>query len=123
MTGDGDEAFPRNTQNSAKGKSYCWRSKGTDGGFAEPILPKKVEKEGSGRTIEGMDQQDGAGRAWRGNCGAGKWVTRPHAPARETQFAKEDRRVGDCLPTGFPPTGRSASCASESKVVGRRRAC
>ena len=31
--------------------------------------------------------------------------------------------VGDCLPTGFPPTIRSATCASESKVSGWRRAC
>ena len=33
------------------------------------------------------------------------------------------RHVGDCLSTGFPLTGRSASCASESEVAGWRRAC
>ena len=27
-------------------------------------MGKKVDKEGSGRTVGGMDQQDGAGRAW-----------------------------------------------------------
>ena len=90
MTGDGDEAFPRHTQNLAKGKSYCWMSKGTDGGAAEPKLLKNV-KEGSGRTVGGMDQQDGAGRAWRWNHGVGKWVTRPHAPVCETQSVGEDR--------------------------------
>ena len=65
MTGDGDEAFPRHTQNSAKGKSCYWRSKGTDAGAAKPKLPKKVEKEGLGRTAGGMDQKDSVGRAWR----------------------------------------------------------
>ena len=59
MIGDEDEAFPMHTQDSAKGKSCCWRSKGIDGGAAESKLPKKVEKEGSGRTVRGMDQQDG----------------------------------------------------------------
>ena len=56
MIGDKDEAFPRHTQDSAKGKSYCWRSKGTDGGAVEPKLPKKVENESSRRTARGMDQ-------------------------------------------------------------------
>ena len=31
--------------------------------------------------------------------------------------------MGDCLSAGFPLTCRSASCASESEVVGRRSAC
>ena len=48
MTGDEDEAFLRHTQDLAKGKSCCWRSKGTDGGAVESKFPKKVEKEGSG---------------------------------------------------------------------------
>ena len=63
MIGDEDEAFPRYTQDSTKGKSYYWRSKGTDRGAAVPKLPKKVEKEGSGRTTGGMDRQDGARQA------------------------------------------------------------
>ena len=32
------------------------------------------------------------------------------------------QRVESCLPTGFPPTFRSASCASESEVSDQRRA-
>ena len=32
------------------------------------------------------------------------------------------RRVESCFPVGFPLICRSASCASESKVSGRRRA-
>ena len=95
MTGDEDEAFLRHTQDSTKGKSCCWRLKGTDGGAVEPKLPKKVEKEGLGRTVGGMDQQDGAGRAWRWNLGAGKWVSHPHAPVRETQYAGKDRHVAE----------------------------
>ena len=47
---------------------------------------------------------------------------RTHAPACGQQAAKEEQRVGSCFPTGFPPTCRSASCASESEVSGRRRA-
>ena len=30
-------------------------------------IVKKVDKEGSGRIVGGMDQQDGAGQTWRGN--------------------------------------------------------
>ena len=33
------------------------------------------------------------------------------------------RSVGDCLSAGFPSTSRSASCAPESEVSGRKRAC
>ena len=83
---------------------------------------QKGEKEGSGRTAGGMDQQDGAGRAWRRNLGIGKWVTRPHASAHGTQAAREKRRVNDSFLTGFPSTCRSALCASEFEVSGQRRA-
>ena len=34
----------------------------------------------------------------------------------------EWQSVGDCLPAGFPPTGRPVSCSSESEVFGWRRA-
>ena len=114
MTGDEDEAFLRHTQDSTKGKSYCWSSKGTDRGVVEPKLPKKVEKEGSGRTTEGMDQQDGTGRAWRWNLGAGKWVT-----PRDKISAWQS--LGNCLPAGFPPMSRSTSCTSEFEISSRRR--
>ena len=93
MTEDEDEAFPRQTQDSAKGRSCCRRSKGTDRGVTEPRLPKKVENEGSGRTIGGMDQQDSTRRAWKWNLGIRKWVTCPHASTCETQSMGEDRRV------------------------------
>ena len=86
-------------------------------------IAKKLEKEGSGRTAGGMDQQDSARRAWRWNLGAGKWVTRPQAPTGETQSAGKDRIVGECLSARLPPASRSASCASESEVSSRRRAC
>ena len=46
----------------------------------------------------------------------------PHTPARGTQAAGEERDVDDCFSAMFPPTCRSALCASESKVSGRRRA-
>ena len=41
-------------------------------GGAEMV--KKVDKEGSGRIAGGMDQQDGAGQAWRWNLVTGKWA-------------------------------------------------
>ena len=47
-------------------------------------MVKKVDKEGPGRTIGVMDQQDGIGQAWRWNLNIGKLATRPHAPARGT---------------------------------------
>ena len=85
-------------------------------------IAKKVEKEGSRRTVEGMDQQDDAGQAWRWNLSTGKWVTCPHVSACGTQAAEEERCVDDYFPVGFPLTCRLASCASKSEVAGRRRA-
>ena len=72
-----------------------------------------------------MDQQYGAGRAWRWNLGTGKWATRPQASEHGTQAAREEwrgRRVDGCFLTGFPPMCRSALCASEFEVSGWRRA-
>ena len=48
--------------------------------------------------------------------------TRTHALTREPQAAEERRRVRGCFPMRLPPACRSASCASESEVSGRRRA-
>ena len=48
-----------------------------------------------------------------------------HAPAHGMQAAGEEWCVaahGNLFPAGFPPTCRSASCASEFKVFGQRRA-
>ena len=54
-----------------------------------------------------------------------------HAPTREGTCRRVDgklseknglwRRVGSCFPARFPPTCRSASCASESEVSDWRR--
>ena len=81
-----------------------------------------MDKEGLGRTVGGMDQQDGAKRAWRWYLGIGKWAMRPHAPAHGTQAVEEEWRVDSCFLAGFPLTCRSASCPSESEVSGWRRA-
>ena len=53
MTRDEDEAFPRHTQDSVKGKSCCWRSKGTDGSVAKPKFPKRWRKKARGGPPEG----------------------------------------------------------------------
>ena len=55
-----------------------------------------------------------------------------HAPTRANKRERVEnkppeksgawRHMESCFPTGFPPTCRSASCASESKVSGGRRA-
>ena len=42
-------------------------------------MGKKVDKEGSGWTVGGMEQEDDAGRAWIWSPITGKWSTRPHA--------------------------------------------
>ena len=56
---------------------------------------QKGGKEGFGRTAGGMYQQDSVGRAWRWNLGTEKCVMRPQASVRETQAAREDRRVAE----------------------------
>ena len=53
VTGDGDEAFPRHTQNLAKGDCCRWRQKETDRGVAEPKLPKKWRRKARGGPSEG----------------------------------------------------------------------
>ena len=45
-------------------------------------MPKKMEKQGSERTNGGLEVQDGARRACWKKLSTGKWVMRPHAPAR-----------------------------------------
>ena len=45
-------------------------------------MVKKVDNEGSGRTAEGVDRQDGARQAWRWNLGTRKWATRRRVERR-----------------------------------------
>ena len=47
---------------------------------------------------------------------------RPHALMRGMQAVGEKWHVESCFSMGFPSTCRSASCASEFEVFGRRRA-
>ena len=95
MTGDEDEAFPRHTQDSAKGKSCYWRSKGTDRGVAELKLLKRWRGKARGGPPKGWickttsnEPRDGISMPESGSCA--------HTPTHETQSAGEDRRVGDC---------------------------
>ena len=86
---------------------------------------KKVEKKGSGRTIGGMDQQDGAGRAWRRDLCTEKWVsahTHWRVELRPLEKSGTWQGMDDYFLMGFPPMCRSASCSLEYEVAGRRRA-
>ena len=72
-----------------------------------------------------MDQQDGVGQA-RDVISAPESGSRPHT-RRRVELGQPEKsgawwRVDDCFPEGFPPTCRSASCASESEVASQRRA-
>ena len=52
-----------------------------------------MDKEGSGWTAGGIEDQDGAGRPCVWSPVAGEEGTRPHAPARGRQAAGERPRV------------------------------
>ena len=56
-----------------------------------------MEKRGLKRTNGGLEVQDGAGQAYWKKLDTGKWVTRPHAPARGIQAVGEKWRVGGFL--------------------------
>ena len=55
-------------------------------------MGKKVDKEGSGWTAEGIKQQDGAGRAWTWSPDTEKWPTRPHTHPRAGAWTAGCRR-------------------------------
>ena len=59
-------------------------------------MGKKVDKEDSGWTIGGMEQQDGVGRPWLWSPVTRKGSTLTHAPARGRQATGEGRRVTAC---------------------------
>ena len=103
-----------------KSDPNCGEERLTEYGGAEMV--KKVDKEGSGRIVGGMDHQDGVRRAWRWNLITRKWGRCPHAPTRGSQAAREEWQVESCFPTGFPLTCRLASCTSKFEVSDRRRA-
>ena len=102
-----------------KSDPNCGEEQLTECGGVEMV--KNVDKEGSRRTVGGMDQQDDVGRDWRWNLVTGKWVTRRRMKGRLPEKNGVWRHVESCFPTRFSPTCRSASCASESKVSSRRR--
>ena len=64
-------------------------------------MGKKVDKEGSGWTAEGIEQQDGVGQAWTWSPGTGKWPTSPHAhPSAGAWTAgcrRKEARDGACV--------------------------
>ena len=85
-------------------------------------MGKNVDKEGLGWTAGGIEQQNGAGQPCMWSPVTEKGATRTHAPTRGRKTAGERRRARCCLPARLPPACRSAPCASESVVSGRRRA-
>ena len=125
MTGDEDEAFPRHTQDSAKGKSCCWRSKGIDEGAAEPKSPKRWRRKARGGPSEGWISKkapDERGDGISTPESASRAHTGCHVKLRLWEKIGAWRHVDDSVLAGFPSTSRSASCASESEVSSRRRA-
>ena len=64
-------------------------------------MGKKVDKEGLGWTAGGIEQQDGAGRAWMWSPDIGKWPMRPHAHPRAGAWTagcrREAARDGACV--------------------------
>ena len=57
-----------------------------------------MDKEGSGWTVGGIEQQDGAGRAWMWSPNTGKWPTRPHTHPSASAWTASYRREAarDC---------------------------
>ena len=71
-------------------------------------MSQKVDKEGSGWTAEGIEQQDGAGRPCVWSPVTGKGATRPHAHSRAGAWTTSCRRKA----------ARDGAC-----VAGCRRGC
>ena len=55
-------------------------------------MGKKVDKEGSGWTAGGMEQQDDAAQPWLWSPVTGKGSTRPHAHPRAGMWTARCRR-------------------------------
>ena len=78
-----------------------------------------MEKSGSRSKTTPDELEDGISASESGSCA--HTCRRVKLNPREKISAW--RSVGDCLPAGFPATGRSASCALESKASSWKRAC
>ena len=86
-----------------------WRRKAR-GGLSEGWISKTASNE----PRDGISAPESGSRAHMSR----RVELRPPEKSGELRWP---RRVDDCFPAGFPPTCRSASCASESKVADRRR--
>ena len=84
-TGKVEEHFPRHVQGLGLRKNSRRMPKKLFGGPAEAKEPQKRHVQGS----DGRNRYEGwlvgVRRGWRRKRVVGKWLTCPHAPARETQ--------------------------------------
>ena len=97
----------------------------TNGGAAEPQLPKRWRRKARGGPPEGWISKTAPDEPGDG-ISAPESGSRAHKH-RGVELSPSEKsgawwRVDDCFSAGFSSTCRSASCASESVVVGWRRA-
>ena len=96
-TGKVEEHFPRHVQGLGLRKNSRRTSEKLFRGPAEAKEPQKRHVQGS----DGRNRYEGwlvgVKRGWRRKRVAGKWLTRPHAPAREMQSSVGKTRVGGFL--------------------------
>ena len=92
-TGKVEEHFPRHVQGLELRKNSRRTPEKLFGGPAEAKEPQKRHVQGS----DGRNRYEGwlvdVRRGWRRKRVAGKWLTRPHAPAREMQSSAGKLRV------------------------------
>ena len=87
----------------------------------EPKLSKRWIRRARGGPSEGWISKMASDEP-RDGISASESGTRRRMECRPSEKSGVWRRVDGCFPAGFPSTCRSALCASESKVSGRRRA-
>ena len=93
-TGKVEEHFPRHVQGLELRKNSRRTSEKLIGGLAEAKGPQKRHVQGLNGRNRYVGWLVGVRRAWRRKRVAGKWLTRPHAPAREMQSPAGKTRVG-----------------------------
>ena len=90
----------------------------------EPKLPKRWRRKAQGGLSEGWISKtasDEPGDGISAPESGSQAHTRRRVELKPSEKSGVWRHMDGCFPVGFPPTCKSALCASESEVASRRR--